>query len=73
MRRGRRERPPLPQRPYRDSVVLNLVLASAILLLAWATGGSLRRALFVAVGFFVVATAWNWWRFRRRIQQEAQR
>ena len=73
MSRRPRERPPLPRRPYRDSLVLNLVLAGAILLLAWATGGDLGRALVVAVGFLFVSTAWSWWRFRRRIEQEGQR
>ena len=72
MSRRPRELPPLPKRPYRDSLVLNLVLAGAILLLAWATGGNLGRALVVSLGFFVVSTAWSWWRFRRRIEQESQ-
>ncbi|HEX5956995.1 MAG TPA: hypothetical protein VFY37_13755 [Solirubrobacterales bacterium] len=73
MSRRPRERPPLPKRPYRDSFLLNLVLAGAILLLAWATGGSLGRALVVAIAFLFVSTAWSWWRFRRRIAEEAQR
>jgi len=72
MSRRPRELPPLPKRPYRNSLVLNLVLAGAILLLAWATGGNVGRALVVAVGFFVVSTAWSWWRFRRRIERESQ-
>ena len=73
MSRRPRELTPLPQRPYRDSFVLNLVLAGTILLLAWATGGSLGRAVVVAVGFLFVSTAWSWWRFRRRILQESER
>ena len=73
MSRPRREPPPLPARPYRDSLVLNLVLGSIILLLAWVTGGDLARALIVAGGFVVLATAWSWWRFRQRIAEEAQR
>jgi len=32
-----------------------------------------RRALVVAIGYLVVSTAWSWWRFRSRIEQEAQR
>ena len=65
--RGTREERPLPQHPYRDSAILNAVLACALLLLAWLTGGELGRALAVAIGFFAIATAWNWWRFRQRI------
>jgi nicotinamide riboside transporter PnuC len=71
--RRRRELPPLPKRPYRDSFLLNLVLTCVILLLAWATGGDLGRAVAVAIGFLFVSTAWSWWRFRRRIEQEAER
>ena len=73
MSRRPRELPPLPKRPYRDSLLLNLVLAGMILLLAWATGGELVRAVAVAVAFLFVSTAWSWWRFRKRIEQEAQR
>jgi hypothetical protein len=54
-------------------LILNLVLAGVILLLAWVTGGELGRAFAVAIGFLVVSTAWSWWRFRRRIEQEAER
>ena len=62
--------PPLPQRPYRDSVLLNLVLAGLIVLVSWATGGALGRALVFALLYFVVATAWAWWRFRQRLGKE---
>jgi hypothetical protein len=71
--RSRREPPPLPKRPYRDSLVLNLVLGSVILLISWLTGGDLARAFIVAGGFVVLATAWSWWRFRQRIAAEGQR
>jgi len=68
-----RELPPLPKRPYRDSFILNLVLSCVILVVAWLTGGDVGRAFIVAVGYLVVSTAWSWWRFRSRIEQEAQR
>ena len=61
---------PLPKRPYRDSVVLNLVLAALIVLISWATGGELGRAVVFATLYFVVATAWSWWRFRQRLAKE---
>jgi len=65
-----RSRPPLPKRPYRDSVLLNLVLAALIVLVSWGTGGDLGRALVFAALYFVVATAWAWWRFRQRLAKE---
>ncbi|MGI9112756.1 MAG: hypothetical protein ACR2GT_11285 [Gaiellaceae bacterium] len=61
--------PPLPKRPYRDSLLLNLVLALVILGVAQLTGGDLGRAIAVAAGYLVLATAYSWWRFRRRLQQ----
>jgi len=64
------ERPPLSKRPYRDGVLLNLVLAGLILVISWLTGGDAGRALIFAIGFFVVSTAWTWWRLRQRIDQE---
>ena len=41
--------------------------------LAWLTGGGLVRAVVVALVFFVLATAWSWWRFRERLQRDAER
>lgn len=66
------ERPALPERPYRDSVVVNLVLAGLILLLSWLTDGDMKRALLFALGFFVIATAWSWLRFRQRLEREGR-
>jgi hypothetical protein len=67
--------PPVPKHPYRDSAIVNTGLAGRILLIAWLTGGDLTTAVFVAAGFFVIATAWNWWRFRQRLaaQDAAER
>lgn len=59
---------PLPKRPYRDTLLLNVGLGGLILLLAWATGGVLARAVEVAIAFVVVATGWSWWRFHRRLR-----
>ena len=63
-------RPPL-KRLYRDSLIMNLVLAALILVIAWATGGDPAKALVYAVIYFVVATAWMWWRFRQRAAKDA--
>ena len=62
--------PPVPKRPYRDSLILNVVLATLIVLISWATGGDLGRAFVFAALYFVVATAWAWWRFRQRLEKE---
>jgi len=51
--------------------LLNLVLAGLIVLISWATGGGLGRALVFASLYFVVATAWAWWRFRQRLAKES--
>ena len=63
---------PLPRLPYRYSVMLIFGLACLIVLIAWATGGDLGRALVFAALYFVIATAWAWWRSRQR-QAEGQR
>ena len=63
---------PLPERPYRDGALLNLLLAGLILLISWLTGGDAARALVFALGFFLISTAWTWWRLRQRIERERQ-
>ena len=60
----------MPRRPYLSSAILYAVLALVVVIVAWATAGELERALAFGGGFFVVATAWSWWRFRRRIEAE---
>ena len=73
-RRGRRGMAidlPLPKHPYRDTAAFNGALAGILLLVAWLTGGSLDRAVGWATIYFVAATAWGWWGFRRRLEREA--
>jgi membrane protein implicated in regulation of membrane protease activity len=60
------------KRLYRDSLILNLVLAALILVISWATGGDPAKALVYAVIYLVVATAWMWWRFRQRDAKEVR-
>jgi hypothetical protein len=62
---------PVPKRPFRDSALFNAVLALIIVGVAWYTDGPLGKAIAFAVAFFVIATAWSWWRFRTRIEREA--
>jgi membrane protein implicated in regulation of membrane protease activity len=57
---------PPPPRAYRGSAILHGVLALVILVIAALTGGGLVRAVLVALAYFVVATAWTWFRFRQR-------
>ncbi|MFL5922661.1 MAG: hypothetical protein ACJ74S_01680 [Gaiellaceae bacterium] len=64
------ESPP-PKHPYRDSLIVYGVLAVIVVLVAWATGGNVRGAVFVAAVFFVVATAWSMVRWRSRLRAEA--
>ena len=64
---------PIPKRPYRDSAIFYAILSAIIVGVAAITGGDLAKAGLVAVAFFVVATAWSWWRFRQRLQRESGR
>ncbi len=60
---------PLPKRPYRDTVFVNSGLALTIVLVAWLTGGRLRNAVIIAAAFFVVATAWSFRVWRRKLRE----
>ncbi|MFN2470158.1 MAG: hypothetical protein ABR583_04060 [Gaiellaceae bacterium] len=62
----------MPKRPYRDSAIVYGIFAAIIVVVAALTGGDLLKAGAVAVGFFVVATAWSWWRFRKRLERESR-
>jgi membrane protein implicated in regulation of membrane protease activity len=57
---------PPPRQPYRASALFHGGLAVVILIFAAITGGDLTKALIVAAAYFVVATAWSWFRFRQR-------
>jgi membrane protein implicated in regulation of membrane protease activity len=63
----------VPKRPYRDSVIVYAVFSLIIVGVAVLTGGDLAKAIVVAAAFFVIATAWSWWRFRERIARESKR
>jgi membrane protein DedA with SNARE-associated domain len=78
----RSARLPLPKRPFRDSAIFYGVLSVLFVLVVWATGGAVLPrwddqqrevgGLLIAMLFFVVATAYSWWRFRQRIEEEEQ-
>jgi hypothetical protein len=63
----------LPRHPFRDSAVLYGVLAAFIVAVSLLTGGGFGKGLAIAVGFFVVATGWSWWRFRQRLDERGDR
>ena len=73
VRRWEMPEEPLPERPYRNTVILHAAFAGIIVLVAWLTGGDVGRALAVAVLFFLVATAWSFWRWSKRIEEERRR
>ena len=58
---------PVPKHPYRDSAIFYAVLALVVVGLALLTGGGVMRAIVIAVAFFVLATAWSWYRWRERL------
>ena len=59
-----------PRHPYRDSAVLYAVLVGVLVGVTALTGGDVRRAIYIGVALFVVATAYSWWRWRERSRQE---
>ena len=60
---------PLPAHPYRDSAIVYGVMAVILVVLAGVTGGSLAKAAVAAIIFWLGATGWSWWKFRRRIRE----
>jgi uncharacterized protein HemX len=61
---------PRSPHPFRDSAIIYGCLAVLIVVIATLTGGGFAKAVAIAAAFFVGATAWSWWRVRRRPQQE---
>jgi Flp pilus assembly protein TadB len=66
------DRIPLPNHPYRDSAIFYGVLSAILLGVTYWTGGHMLRAVLVAVGFFVLATAFSWYRFRNKLAEREQ-
>ena len=60
----------MPRHPYRDGAIFHGALASLLVVVAWLTGGGVGKALVVGALYFLVATAWTWWRFRQRERRE---
>ena len=62
---------PTPKHPYRDSMLVYGFFAALVVLLAWVTGGSVLKALEIAVAVWAAATIWSIARWRQRLQREA--
>jgi membrane protein DedA with SNARE-associated domain len=73
----------MPKRPFRDTAIFYGALSLIFVLVVWATGGAVLPrwdedqreigGLTIAILFFVVATAYSWWRFRQRMRLEEER
>jgi hypothetical protein len=64
---------PVPKHPYRDTLIVYASFAVIVVLIAWATGGGVRKAVIIAAIFFVIASAWSISRWRTRLRAEAER
>jgi hypothetical protein len=62
--------PALTKHPYRHAAIAHGVLAVVILGFGWATSSHVGRTVLMALGYFVVATSWTWWRYRERERRE---
>ena len=60
----------MPRRAFRDSAIFYGLLACAIVGFGILTDNELTQTIIIAVGFFVVATGYSWWRFRQRLTRE---
>ena len=88
MKRRKRRRPAAPsKRPYRDSALIYAGFAALYVVIVWASGGALLPrfhprtdgwphfvvgAFALAVGCFLLATAYSWWRIRQRLEAKGQ-
>jgi hypothetical protein len=63
------ETPP-PKHPYRDTILVYAAFAVVIVLVAWLTGGGIKKAVAVAIFFFAVATAWTSYRFHAKLREQ---
>ena len=62
----------MPDRAFRDSAIFYAVLACAIVGFGVLTDNDLIQTIVIAVVFFVLATGYSWWRFRKRLAREGE-
>ncbi len=61
------------KRPYRDTALVYAGFAALIVILAFVTGGEMKRAVVVALATYLVATGWTWFRlYRRKSRKEPE-
>jgi len=46
------------------------VLAGIVVVVGGLTSGEMVSTIAIALAFFVLATGYSWWRFRRRLQEQ---
>ena len=70
-------RPEAPvKNPYRDTFAVYGALAVIVVVVSWLTGGSVGRAIVIALFFFLAASAWSVYRLRarnRRVEESQHR
>ncbi len=59
-----------PRRLFRDSVIVYGVLAVVVLVLGLVLGRGVMWTIALALGSFVLATSYSWWRIKRRAESE---
>jgi hypothetical protein len=60
----------IPKHPYRDTALVYGGMAIVVVLVAWATGGGVAKAITIAGLFFLAATLWSWRNWRNRLRAE---
>ena len=60
---------PIPKHPIRDAALFYGAFAVALVLIAWAAGTSVVRAIVIAVGAFAVTVGWTALSWRRRMRE----
>ena len=63
---------PIPKRPFRDSAIFYAGAAIVLVAIVGLTGGNVMVAIPVALGCFLIATGYAWWKFRQRIRLEEE-
>lgn len=63
---------PIPDHPYRDSVLFHGALALVIVVLSAFSSQGLTRGLVIGLAYFAAATAWSWFRFHSRLKSQAK-
>ena len=60
---------PIPKHPIRDASLFYGVLAIALVVIAWAAGTSVVRAVVISAGAFAVTVGWTVLGWRRRMRE----